>query len=64
MSGASVSVSVGLVYFILYCVTSGFLIYKLRASNLNSSVGKDLSLILALLSMSGLPPFIGFFPKI
>ena len=56
--------SMAFIYFFVYCLTSFFVIIKLSNNRRLSVFKRDLRLILIIFSISGLPPFVGFFPKI
>ena len=53
-----------LVYFFIYFVVSFLLIIKLSRINMKSRVKQDLSVVWLLYSIAGLPPLIGFLPKL
>nr|YP_010713320.1 NADH dehydrogenase subunit 2 [Lychas mucronatus]WDA95770.1 NADH dehydrogenase subunit 2 [Lychas mucronatus] len=70
MSGVMLSLSLGMKYFGVYLFFSLFLVLMFAEKNileLNQLMVSDsfisISILLLMLSMGGLPPFLGFFPK-
>nr|BDC91894.1 NADH dehydrogenase subunit 2 [Armandia sp. GK-2021] len=63
MAGMVESLSLGIFYFFVYCLLSILVFYKLMFHNSKFSMTRDISFVFLLCSMGGLPPFIGFFPK-
>ena len=64
LGGATARIMYSLVYFFIYFVVSFLLIIKLSKINMKSRVRQDLSVVWLLYSIAGLPPLIGFLPKL
>jgi len=64
ITGVTVRVSIGVIYLFTYCAITFLIMIKLSKVNRFSALRKDLSVVFVLFSMRGLPPLIGFFPKI
>ena len=54
---------VAMSYLGVYCAVSVFVFFKLMQYNSKLSIVQDMSLVILLCSMAGLPPFVGLFPK-
>lgn len=64
MAGIIIRFPVAVSYLGVYCTVSIFVFFKLIAHNSKLSIVQDISLVMLLCSIAGLPPFVGFFPKI
>jgi len=62
-----VSIIISLIYFLLYSFALFFLVYRLFKKRLNNLVEQDVKvdilILISLVSVAGIPPFLGFWPK-
>ena len=62
--GAAINrISLAVLYLVIYLATSLIIFFKLRSSNVKGCVSDDFSFVWLFCSIAGLPPLVGFLPK-